>query len=482
MNPATDVKAGREVPARARSGTRWAIVLALPLVVLLAPRPADITPQAWHLLAVFAGTILGVIVQPIPIAAIALLGIVTAAFTGAMTPAQALGGYADPLVWMVFSAFCAAGAMIKTGLGRRLALLFIRSVGGTSIGLAYSLIGSDVVLGTVIPSNGARAAGILFPIVKSLAEAFDSRPGPTAGRLGAFLMVAVYHCDMTVSAMFFTGQASNPLIAQLAGQVTGIDVGYARWAAGAIVPAVVSMLAIPFLLLWLMPPAIRRTPAATRLASDELARLGPPARGEKVMIGVFALLMALWMTRSWHGIDYPVVALAGLAILLVTRVLEWNDVLNERSAWDTLVWYGALFQMARVLGDTGVIEVFARFTSGLTAGSPWGIALIALVVVYVYAHYAFASITAHVSAMYVPFLVVVLGAGTPPLLALLSLAYLSSVGASLTQYGTTPGPVYFGAGYLTEAQWWRVGLIVTTVNLLVWMIVGSIWWKVLGWW
>ena len=321
--------------------------MALPLAILLIPRPAGIAPQAWLLLAIFAGTILGVIVQPLPIAAVALIGIVTATFTGAMTPAQALGGYADPLVWMVFAAFCIAGTMIKTGLGRRLALLFIRSVGGTSIGLAYSLIGSDVVLGTVIPSNGARAAGIIFPVVKSLAQTFDSKPGPTASRLGAFLMLAVYHCDMTVSAMFFTGQASNPLIAQLARQVTGIEIGYTQWAVGAIAPAAVSMLAIPFLLLWLTPPDIRRTPAATQFASAELARLGPPTASEKIMLGVFVLLMALWMTRSWHGIDYPIVALAGLGILLVARVLEWTDVLNERSAWDTFVWYGALVQMAR---------------------------------------------------------------------------------------------------------------------------------------
>ena len=218
------------------------------------------------------------------------------------------------------------------------------------------------------------------------------------------------------------------------------------------------------------------------MARDELARLGPATRDERVMLAVFVLLIALWTTRAWHGIDYPIVALVGLGVLLVTRVLEWGDVLSERSAWDTLVWYGALFQMARMLGETGVITSFAQFAAGLTAGTTWVVALVGLVVVYTYAHYAFASITAHVSAMYAPFLVVVLAAGTPPALAVLSLAFVSSLGASLTQYGTTPGPVYFGAGYVTLAQWWRVGLIVTTANLAIWLAAGSIWWKLLGWW
>jgi divalent anion:Na+ symporter, DASS family len=319
-------------------------------------------------------------------------------------------------------------------------------------------------------------------VVKGLSEGFDSRPGPGASRLGAFLILAVFHCDMVVAAMFFTGQASNPLIAQLARQVTGIEIGYGRWAAGALLPAVLSLAAMPVLLLWVMPPAIRRTPAATQMARDELVRLGPATRDERVMLAVFVLLIALWTTRAWHGIDYPIVALVGLGVLLVTGVLEWGDVLSERSAWDTLVWYGALFQMARMLGETGVMTSFAQFAAGLTAGTTWVVALVGLVVVYIYAHYAFASITAHVSAMYAPFLVVVLAAGTPPALAVLSLAFVSSLGASLTQYATTPGPVYCGAGYVTLAQWWRVGLIVTTANLAIWLAAGSIWWKLLGWW
>jgi DASS family divalent anion:Na+ symporter len=88
----------------------------------------------------------------------------------------------------------------------------------------------------VIPSTGARSGGIIFPIAKSLAEAYESRPGPTARRLGAFLMTSVYQCNVIVCAMFLTGQASNPIIARFAKEVTGIDISYARWAIAAIVP------------------------------------------------------------------------------------------------------------------------------------------------------------------------------------------------------------------------------------------------------
>jgi DASS family divalent anion:Na+ symporter len=461
---------------------RWAVVVCAPIAILLLAPPAGVTPQGWRLLAIFVGTILGLILQPLPMGAMALLGIAAAASTGALTPAQALAGYADPLVWMVFSAFCIARGMIKTGLGRRIAFVFIRRFGGTSVGLAYSVVATDVVLGTVIPSNGARAGGIIFPVVKSLAEAYDSVPGPTAARLGTFLMLVVFHCDIVVSAMFFTGQASNPLIAALAMQVAGIEIGYAKWALAAIVPAIASMMLVPLLLFRLAPPTVRRTPAAASMAAAELAQLGPRSRSETVMFVVFAMLMVLWITKGLHGIDYPVVALLGLGVLLVARVLDWSDVLGERSAWDTFVWYGGIFQMARALADTGVIKAFAASASVMTGGFPWWAALAALAVVYLYAHYAFASITAHVSAMFVPFLVVVLAGGAPVYPAVLTLAFLSTLGASLTHYGTTTGPIYFGAGYTSQAGWWRIGLIVATANAVVWGGCGLLWWKLLGWW
>jgi anion transporter len=252
---------------------RWAVVLLVPAALMLIQVPAGVTPPGWRLFAIFVGTILGLILQPLPLGAMALIGVAAASMSGALPPGQALSGYAEPLVWMVLAAFCISRGMIKTGLGRRIALWFIRAIGHSSIGLGYSVVASDTLLGMVVPSNGARVGGIIFPIVKSLAEAYESTPGPTAGRLGAFLMLMVYHCDMTVSAMFFTGNAANPLIVSLAKQVTGIEVSYTRWAVGAIVPALASMAVVPMVLWRVRPPSVRRTPAAAAFASAELNRL-----------------------------------------------------------------------------------------------------------------------------------------------------------------------------------------------------------------
>jgi DASS family divalent anion:Na+ symporter len=206
------------------------------------------------------------------------------------------------------------------------------------------------------------------------------------------------------------------------------------------------------------------------------------AWNEKMMLVVFALVAGLWMTTTFHGINYAVVALVGICVLLLSGVLNWEDVISERGAWDVFIWYGGLVRMAEALGETGITKRFAETAASFTAGWTWWAALALLLVVYFYAHYGFASITAHATAMYIPFLTVILVAGAPPYLAVLSLAYFSNLDASLTHFGTTPAPIYFGAGYLTQRKWWWLGLLASFVNIPIWVIAGFSWWKLLKLW
>ncbi|HMY72137.1 MAG TPA: anion permease, partial [Blastocatellia bacterium] len=204
---------------------------------------------------------------------------------------------------------------------------------------------------------------------------------------------------------------------------------------------------------------------------------------EKLMLVVFALIGLLWgTTNRLHTLDYAVVALLGICVLLVCGVLEWPDLISEHAAWDVFIWYGGMVRLAEALGETGITKRFAEAASGFTTGWRWAAALALLALVYFYAHYAFASISAHALAMYLPFLIVTIAAGAPPILAVVLLAYLSNLSASLTHYGTTPGPIYFGAGYVTQQTWWKIGLIASVPNILIWSTVGLLWWKILGWW
>ncbi len=477
------------------------LVIGSGIAIFLTPVPEGIDYKSWNLLAIFIATIVGSILRPLPGGAIVLLGIGAIVITGSMPVSPevaatvtdpkalealrlraALAGYADPVVWLVLAAFFMSRGMINTGLGRRIALLFIRALGHNSLGLGYALVGTDFLLASVIPSNGARNGGIIFPITKSVSEAYDSKPGPTAGRLGAFLMSFLYQCDVIICAMFLTGQASNILIQKFAMQLAGVDLSYTRWLLGGIVPGLVSLMVVPTLLYRVFPPEVKHTPGARAFAKTELDVMGPMKLQEKVMLGVFLLVAGLWTTTRFHGIDYTAVALVGICVLLLTGVIAWEDLVSERAAWDVFIWYGGLVRMAEALGETGITKRFAETAAGFTSGWRWWAALALLALVYFYAHYAFASITAHVLAMYTPFLIVVLAAGSPSFIAVGLLAYLSNLSAGLTHYGTTPGPILFGAGYVTQQRWWQLGLIASIANVIIWSVLGVIWWKILGWW
>ncbi|MGH7656464.1 MAG: DASS family sodium-coupled anion symporter [Gemmatimonadaceae bacterium] len=465
-----------------RTLTRWLAVIASALIVLWFPVPPGISADSWRLLAIFTATIVGSIVQPVPAGAIVFLGVTTIALTNTLPAAKALSGYSDPIVWLVLCAFFLARGVLKTGLGRRIAFFFIRLLGRSSLGLAYALVSTDTLLAAFLPSNSARAGGVVFPVAQSLAEAYDSQPGPTARRLGAYLLFTIYQCDVIACATFLTGQASNVLAAKFAKDTVAVDLTYSKWLLGAAVPALISLAFVPWLIFKLYPPGITHTPDASRLAKDELQRIGPMRREERIMLCVFALVAGLWMTTALHHINYAVVALVGICVLFLSGVLSWEEITGYRPAWDVFIWYGGLLGMAEALSQSGVTSKFAQASAAMTTGWAWGVALTVLLLIYFYAHYGFASITAHVTAMFTPFLLVVVAAGAPPLVAVLFLAYFSNLSASLTHYGTTTGPIYFGAGYITQRDWWRLGLLVSLATITIWGVTGLAWWKLLGWW
>jgi len=461
---------------------RGLIVIAVGLIIWFMPIPAGVKKEAWQLLAIFVATIFGLILTPLPMGAVVIIGVMMTSLTGTLKIAQSLSGFANSTVWLIVAAFLVARGFIKTGLGRRIAYLFIRAFGRRTLGLAYSIVASELVLSPATPSNTARAGGVIFPIVRSLANTFGSEPGETARKIGAFLMKMEFQATVITSAMFMTSMAPNPLIAEFAKKTANISISWGMWALAAIVPGILSLIIVPFLIYKIFPPEIKATPQAAEMAHRELEKMGPMTRNEKLMLFVFLLILVLWVTGEWSKLDATVVAFVGVSIMLLTGVIKWDDVLAEKGAWDALIWFGGLVMMAGQLNTLGFMKWFATSVGGGLAGWTWLSALIVLMLVYFYSHYGFASTTAHITAMYVPFLTVAIAAKVPPYLAVLTLAFFSALNAGITHYGTGPAPIYFNAGYLDQKTWWKLGLIVSFVNIAIWMGVGFPWWKLLGLW
>jgi DASS family divalent anion:Na+ symporter len=459
------------------------ILAALYLAVeFLIPRPESVKPEGWRLLGIFVATIGALMLRPIPGGAVVLIAVVLSSVFGGLTIQHALGGYGDPTVWLVMAAFFISNALIKTGLARRIALVFIRTVGKTSLGVCYALSATDMVLASIIPSNGARSGGVVLPIVRSVAELYGSRPGTTAALVGSFLITGVYQSICVTAAMFFTGQASNPLAAQMANEMFHYPVSWAFWFAAGIVPGLCSLAIVPWIVYRLDPPEIRKTPEAAAFAAGELLRMGPLTSGQKIVTAIFVSVCALWITSPFHHLDITVTALLGASALLLSRVLTWDDVVSDRAAWDIFIWYGGLLQLGKSLNDAGVTREFARGIGRMFGGAGWVVVLGGALLIYFYAHYGFASITAHMLAMFPPFAAVLLARGAPAGLVIFSFACFANLAAGLTNYGTTPSPMFYAQGYVSFQKWWRVGFVVSLANLAIWSTIGFAWWKLIGIW
>lgn len=469
----------------ARRGARPGPLVAVFLVgalVWLTPAPSGVEPRAWHLLAIFAATIVGIVIQPLPVSAMALIGLTVSVLTGTLTMQQSLAGFSSPVVWLVLSAFFIACGFIRTGLGTRIAFRFMAVLGKRSLGLAYSLIATDLVLSPGIPSNTARAGGVVFPILKSLGKAFASEAeSGTSRRISAFLTLAAYQGAVITSAMFLTAVAANPLAVGLA-RGLGIEIGWGTWALAASVPGLMSLLLVPWLIYRMYPPEIRETPAAAELARAELERMGPMSRNERIMLAVFVLMLALWTLGASRGVDATAAALVGAVLLLVSGVLTWDELLAEREAWNTIVWFATLLTMAGQLTELGLMTWFNGGVAAAFQGVSWMPTLLGLALLYFYSHYFFAGNSSHVGAMYVPFLGIALAVGAPPLLSALLLAYFSGLFAGLTHYGTAPAPIFYGSGNVPLRTWWTIGAVISVVNIVIWVGVGGAWWKLIGIW
>jgi DASS family divalent anion:Na+ symporter len=456
-------------------------VLAPGLLLYFLPVPG-LNPGQRHLLAIFAATIISLVAQPVPMGVSVVVAMTMLVLTNTLPGAKALSGFSNPTVWLVFTAFLFARAITATGLGLRIAYLFIRRFGHSALTLGYSIAASDVALAPFVPSDTARGGGIIYPIARSLAQVFESEPGPTAGRIGAFLMLVGFHATYTASAMFLTGMAANPLIADFARKIGHVELTWIQWALAASVPGLLSLTMAPYLIYRLCPPTIRDTRAAQHHAIQELHRMGSLSSSELRLLAILLGVMAGWITSPWHGLHNAFVALAGVSALLLCRVLAWDDLLRETRAWDVLIWFAPLIMMAEALSDSGVIKIISDVVFAHLTGWPWPLAAAVLAGTYLYVHYGFASMTAHVTALYPGFLAAGLAAGAPPLLMALLLAFFSSLDAATTHYGTGSAPVYFGAGYVSQTTWWRLGFLISVLNLFIWLGLGSLWWKLLGMW
>jgi L-tartrate/succinate antiporter len=468
--------------------------IALAIVLALIPPPEGLPQHAWWYFAIFAGVILGLVLEPLPGGAIGLIGVAVVtvlapwvylapdvlAKVGTKWPGEAirwaLSGFSNTTVWLIFGAFMFALGYEKTGLGRRIALVLVKLMGRRTLTLGYAVTVADTVLAPFTPSNTARSAGTIFPVIRNLPGLYDSKPNhPSASRIGTYLMWTALATTCVTSSMFLTGLAPNLLALELAQKTAKVSVTWGEWLQAFLPVGVVLLILVPLLTWVLAPPAVKSGNEVPAWAGKELEKMGKLTSREIELAILVMLALALWIFGG-SFIDATTVALVTIALMLVIGVISWDDVISNKQAWNTLAWFATLVALAAGLSQVGFVKWLAGVIGAHMGGFEPVTVMVVLVLAFYFLHYMFASITAHVTALLPVFLSV--GAAIPGMdmkqYTVMLLMTLGIMGI-LTPYATGPSPVYYGSGYIPSGKFWMLGAIFGVVFIAALLIIGLPW-------
>lgn len=469
------------------------ILLLIPAIMFMIPAPEGLDPKAWKMFAIYAAAIVGLVLKPFvePVILLTAVAVTAVIFND---PRGAISGYASTTTWLVFAAFSLSTAFVNTGLGKRIAFYLIRYLGSTTLGLGYVTAFLDLSVAPATPSNTARAGGIVFPIMNSVAVALGSEPGQTARKVGSYLMINTYMVTKVTSFMFLTAMAPNGLAGEYMHSILGIELNWMLWFKALFVPGLLILLITPAIIYMIYPPELKKVDNK-KIASDGLLELGPISVREKTLIILFFGALMGWMLPSvlveffgiteilgWKiALNATSVALFVMALTFVTGVLSWEDMLKSKGGWNTFIWFGGIIGLSSVLTKMKFFEWLANtMQKSIDFGDNAMIALWIVVFLSVAVRYLFASGTAYVAAMLPVFLSVGLAAGVNPMALALALCASNAYGGALTHYGGAAAPIIFGAGYNDTKSWWIIGGIFAIIVYLLMMTIGVQWWYFIG--
>jgi L-tartrate/succinate antiporter len=479
--------------AKPQNANWWRIVVPVVVTLVLAalPPPPGLAPHAWYYFAIFGGVIAGLITEPLPNPAVGLIGLtLTAALSRwvlfapadkakpgfnvvSQTMSWALSGFSSTTVWLVGAAFMFALGYQKTGLGRRIALLLVRALGRHTLSLGYATTLTEAILAPFTPSNTARGAGIVFPVVSNLPPLYDSKPrDPSARRIGGYIMWTTFAADCVTSALFMTACAPNFLARDFISRIAHVSISWADWMRASVPFALPLLLALPLLTYVLYPPEVKRSPEASDWARDELENMGSVTSHEVILMAIVLGAILLWIFGG-SFIDPALAAFVGISLMLVLGVVTWDDMAKNHAAWTTVMLLATLVTLADGLARAGFIKWFADYVAAHVGGFPPHMMIAALIGIYFVSHYMFASLTAHTTAMMPLTLAAALAIPGVPIAAVaIGLAMTTGLMGVITPYATGPGLAYYNSGYIPPAHFWRLGAIFGAIFLAALLAIG----------
>lgn len=284
------------------------------------------------------------------------------------------------------------------------------------------------------------------------------------------MMVGI--ASLTISSgLWLTAMAGNPAAAQIA-QGFGVEISFGSWLLAASLPSLAAIVALPYVLYRVFPPELKQTPGAPDAAKAQLVAMGRMSRDEWITAVTFVTMLALWAIPT---VNNTAVAFLGLAVLMATNIYAVEDLKQEGEALGVLIWFAALYALSTYLNEFGFMAFVGERIAARLDGLSWPFVYLTLVIAYTAIHYLFVSQLAHLLALLGVFLSVGVAAGVPAALLAYMLVFANNFFAAITPQGSSANVVFVGSGYLTVSDVYKYGALVTLVNLVIYLALGTPW-------
>jgi anion transporter len=375
---------------------RWVVDIVLPMTLTLVTGialllPGSLETEARLSLFSFAVAVILWSTTSLNAAYVALATVLLSILIGASEQEELYEALESDVIWLMIGAFVLGGAVQQTGLAARLTQLVVAKA--RTVGSVFWLLTTILIpLSCVIPSTSGRAA-VVIPVYRSIANAAGDR---RISRALALLMPTII---LVSTICTLIGAGSHLIANDLLDEIADVKLSYGQWALYGVPFGIVASYLSCWVILRLFLDKNRRQ----RQLQMPLQKQKPFSKAEQKTLIVVLVMVALWLTETWHGLEIAMVTVIGAVVLTAPGfgVISWKEGLKAVS-WNLVIFVGAALVLGEELIESDAAEwiinrLFA--VSGIVGADSRLLILLVLSLISLTSHIYMTSHTARAVAL-----------------------------------------------------------------------------------
>lgn len=424
-------------------------------------------PKAKRFLALLVVLLFLFVMEPIPLEITAICIGVSLVVMGVADVKQAWAPYMHPVVVFIMCCLVFAICLDNVGITKRLGHYIVKKAGTSVVKFTFIISMGLGISSAFMHDAAATAIGIvtMLPLMKAAGIEHYSKTGK-------FMMLSLPFACSCGGMGSLVGGGRCMVAAAFLKEFTGVEITFFDWIKYAM-PAALVCVPVAVLVVYF----VYRPDPNIKLPKME-EDIGPWTPLEKKTLLIIGITFAFWLTKGLHGIHYSVTGMLGITVMVIAKILTWDDIQKNLSWGTALFIFGGGISLGLAMGYSGAANYFAYLFFPLVQGGGWLLLFAGVAVFGALVTNAMANVAA--AALILPIVLPMARMeGVNPVVIALCLGMATSF-AMLLIIGCPPNAIAYSYRYFKSSDLTKLGLVATPVLLIVLITVAGVWWKILG--